>query len=260
MSDFGTALIFFVAFLSIAFLRSGDLPSVAFMTAAAGFAGFIVIHFRPYVANRFAVYRHVWEDTAGLGYQQTRTLSALASGGLFGQGLGNGWLKHIGAANTDLVFGVIAEELGLIIAVLAVVVVILLALFTVKSSATGRSSFYVIAACATAMIFVVQTMLNVFGSTDLLPLTGVTLPFVSVGGSSMMACWCLLAYIKASDTRQNAGIAVPLPKRRLLKLARRPAAPVPQSPDEEASPGTTSRWNPAGFSARLSIFREEEDR
>ena len=70
----------------------------------------------------------------------------------------------------------------------------------------------------------------------------------------------MLNYIKASDTRQNAGIAVPLPKRRLLKLARRPAAPVPQSPDEEASPGTTSRWNPAGFSARLSIFREEEDR
>ncbi|MBR1845757.1 MAG: FtsW/RodA/SpoVE family cell cycle protein [Oscillospiraceae bacterium] len=259
MSDFGTALIFFVAFLAIAFLRSGDLPSVAFMTAAAGFAGFIVIHFRPYVANRFAIYRHVWEDTAGLGYQQTRTLSALASGGLFGQGLGNGWLKHIGAANTDLVFGVIAEELGLIIAVLAVAVIILLALFTVKSSATGRSSFYVIAACATAMIFVVQTMLNVFGSTDLLPLTGVTLPFVSVGGSSMMACWCLLAFIKASDTRQNAGIAVPLPKRRLLKLARRPAAPVPQPPDEEVSPEAASRWNPAGFSARLSIFREEED-
>ncbi len=214
MSDFGTALIFFVAFLAIAFLRSGDLPSVAFMTAAAVFAGFLVLQYRPYIANRFSVYLHVWEDPSGLGYQQTRTLSALASGGLFGQGLGNGWLKNIGAANTDLVFGVLAEELGLIIAVLAVVVILLFALFTIKSAAAGRSSFYVIAACATAMIFLVQTMLNVFGSTDLLPLTGVTFPFVSCGGSSMLACWCLLAYIKASDTRQNAGIAVRLPKRR----------------------------------------------
>ncbi len=259
MSDFGTALIFFVAFLAIAFLRSGDLPSVAFMTAAAGFAGFIVIHFRPYVANRFAIYRHVWEDTSGLGYQQTRTLSALASGGLFGQGLGNGWLKHIGAANTDLVFGVIAEELGLIIAVLAVVVIILLALFTVKSAATGRSSFYVIAACATAMIFVVQTMLNVFGSTDLLPLTGVTLPFVSCGGSSMMACWCLLAYIKASDTRQNAGIAIRLPKRKPGKASDRPAELDPPPASDDLSNRSTGRWNPAGFSAKLSIHREEEE-
>ena len=230
MSDFGTALVFFVAFLAIAFLRSGDLPSVAFMTTAAAFAGMLVLRFKPYIGRRFAIYRHVWEDPSGMGYQQTRTLSAIASGGLFGQGLGNGWLKGIGAANTDLVFGVITEELGLIVALLAVTVIVLLALFAVKSSATARSSFYVIAACASAMIFLVQTMLNVFGSTDLLPLTGVTLPFVSVGGTSMLSSWCLLAFIKASDTRQNAGIAVRLPKRR-----RRPVRPEPGAQGKEAS-------------------------
>lgn len=278
MSDFGTALIFFVAFLAIAFLRSGDLPSVAFMTAAAVFACFLILEFKPYIANRFAVYRHVWEDSAGLGYQQTRTLSALASGGLFGQGLGNGWLKKIGAANTDLVFGVIAEELGLIIALLAVSVIVLLALFTVKSAASGRSSFYVIAACATAMIFLVQTMLNVFGSTDLLPLTGVTFPFVSCGGSSMMACWCLLAYIKAADTRQNAGIAIRLPKRSKKGSGSEPAAePIPDIPDhpfrspspaaasgvqEQTATQTVSRpdlWDPDGFSAELFVHLEEEE-
>lgn len=230
MSDFGSALVFFVAFLAVAFLRSGDLPSVAFMTAAAGFAGVLVLRFKPYVASRFAIYRHVWEDSANLGYQQTRTLSALASGGLLGQGLGNGWLKKLGAANTDLVFGVISEELGIFIALLAVLVIVLLALFAVKSAAGARSSFYVIAACASAMIFLVQTMLNVFGSTDLLPLTGVTLPFVSVGGTSMISSWCLLAYLKASDTRQNAGIAVKLPSRRI-----RPA-PEGESAHREEGP------------------------
>lgn len=284
MSDFGTALIFFVAFLAIAFLRSGDLPSVAFMTAAAMFACFLILQFKPYIANRFAVYRHVWEDSSGLGYQQTRTLSALASGGLFGQGLGNGWLKKIGAANTDLVFGVLAEELGLIIALLTIVVIVLLALFTIKSAATGRSSFYVIAACATAMIFLVQTMLNVFGSTDLLPLTGVTLPFVSCGGTSMMACWCLLAYIKAADTRQNAGIAIRLPKRiRKGSEADGPVDPIPDIPDrpfrspgpvQEASGSDSERsgtrslsrldpplypWDPDGFSAEVFVHLEEPD-
>lgn len=213
MSDFGTALIFFVAFLAIAFLRSGDLASVLFMTVAAASGGFIILKYKSYIAARFMVYRHVWEDTLHYGYQQTRTMSAIASGGLFGQGVGDGWLKGVGAANTDLVFGVISEELGLILALCAVIAIILLAAFAVKEAATARSSFYVIAACATAMLFVVQTMLNVFGSTDLLPLTGVTLPFVSCGGSSMISCWALLAYIKASDTRQNSGLAVRLPKR-----------------------------------------------
>ncbi len=257
MSDFGTALVFFVAFLAIAFLRSGDLPSVAFMTAAAVFAGVLVLRFKPYVAGRFSIYRHVWDDPSNLGYQQTRTLSAIASGGLFGQGLGNGWLKHLGAANTDLVFGVIAEELGLVIALLAVIVMVLLALFAVKFSAAGRSSFYVIAACSAAMIFLVQTMLNVFGSTDLLPLTGVTLPFVSVGGTSMLSSWCMLAYIKASDTRQNAGLAVKLPSRR---IQREPLeAPTFQEPGSGAEGSPTRRWGGKGFSARLSIHREEDE-
>lgn len=214
MSDFGTALIFFVALLAITFLRSGDLASVVFMVAAALSGGYIILQFKSYIFARFAIYRHVWEDPSNLGYQQTRTMSAIADGGLFGRGIGNGWLKSLGAANTDLVFGVVAEELGLIMAVIAVIVILLLALFAVREASAARSSFYVITACSAAMIFVVQTMLNVFGSTDLLPLTGVTFPFLSVGGSSMVSCWALLAYIKASDTRQNAALAVRLPGRR----------------------------------------------
>ena len=232
MSDFGTALIFFVAFLAIAFLRSGDLASVLLMTAAAFFGGYIILKFKTYIAARFLIYRHVWTDPANYGFQQTRTRSALASGGLFGRGVGNGWLKNVGAANTDLVFGVIAEEMGLILAVCCVIAILLLALFAVKEAATARSSFYVIAACSTAMIFVVQVMLNVFGSTDLLPLTGVTFPFVSCGGSSMISCWALLAYIKASDTRQNSAVAVKLPKR----VRRRRGEELPPEPPQESVP------------------------
>lgn len=72
MSDFGTALVFFVAFLCIAFLRTGDLASIVMMTAAAGFAGGLVLHFKPYVAQRFTVWRHAWEFTQTTGYQQSR--------------------------------------------------------------------------------------------------------------------------------------------------------------------------------------------
>ena len=126
--------------------------------------------------------------------------------------------KHIrwlmAAADTDLVFGMLCEEWGLIIAALAVLSVFTLAVFAVRACRAGRSSFYTIAACAATSMMVFQTCLNVFGAVDLLPLTGVTFPFVSNGGSSMLASWGLLAFLKATDTRQNASFAIRLPSRR----------------------------------------------
>ena len=208
MSDFGTALIFFVAFLVIAFLRSGDLGFLVMMGAVAAFGCVIILHFKPYIANRFAVWHHVWEFASSTGYQQTRTMSAIAGGGFFGQGGEAAWLKSLGAANTDLVFGVVGQELGLILALCAACAILILALFTVKSAGTSRSSFYTIAACAAAAMLVFQSSLNIFGAVDILPLTGVTLPFVSEGGSSMIACWGLLAFLKAADTRARASFTL----------------------------------------------------
>ena len=202
MSDFGTALVFFVAFLCIAFLRTGDLASIVMMTAAAGFAGGLVLHFKPYVAQRFTVWRHAWEFTQTTGYQQSRTMSAAASGGLFGTGPEDAWLKYVGAANTDLVFGVVSEEFGLLLALVCVTAVIALAAFALRAGDSARSSFYAIAACGAASMLVFQTSLNVLGAVDILPLTGVTFPFVSMGGSSMLSCWGLLAYLKAIDVRR----------------------------------------------------------
>ena len=94
------------------------------------------------------------------------------------------------------------------IAVLAVLCIAALAVFAVRSCRAGRSSFYTIAACAATSLLVFQTTLNVLGSVDILPLTGVTFPFVSNGGSSMLSAWTLLAFLKAADTRSNASFAI----------------------------------------------------
>ena len=214
MSDFGTALIFFVAFLCIAFLRTGDLPSIAMLVAAAAFGCGIILRFKPYIADRFAAWMHVWDYAQDMGYQQTRTMSAMASGGLFGAGPDKGWLKYVGAANTDLVFGVVGEEFGFLLALCCVTALLIPIIYALRCAATARSSFYTILSCATAAMLVCQTALNVLGAVDLLPLTGVTFPFVSMGGSSMISCWGLMAYLKAADTRQNASFAL-----RLSKLA-----------------------------------------
>ena len=116
-------------------------------------------------------------------------------------------------AQAELVFGMLCEELGLIVALCAMLAIIALAIFTVKNAAQGRSSYYVIAGCATVTLMLVQMSLNVFGVLDILPFTGVTFPFVSKGGSSMLSCWMLLAYIKAADTRRGASFVVRLPSR-----------------------------------------------
>lgn len=165
---------------------------------------------------------------------ETRTMSAAASGGLFGMGAGNGWLERIPAGDTDLVFGMLCEEWGLVIALLAVACILTLAWFAVRASRTGRSSFYTIAACAAGSLLVFQTSLNVFGSVDLLPLTGVTFPFVSNGGSAMLSAWGLLAYLKAMDTRADASFAIGrAAERKLDEEAARMAAPAEDAFEKE---------------------------
>ncbi len=208
MSDFGTAAIFFVTFLVIAYLRSGDWATLSLICGGAVFGVGIILQFKPYILSRFASWGHAWEAASTTGYQQTRTMSAAASGGLFGMGAGEGWLHRIAAADTDLVFGMLCEEWGLLIAVLAVASIVTLAFFSVRAVRVGRSSFYCLAACAAGSLLVFQTCLNVFGAVDLLPLTGVTFPFVSNGGSAMMSAWGLLAFLKATDTRENASFAI----------------------------------------------------
>ena len=217
MSDFGTAAIFFVTFLVIAYLRSGDWATLSLICGGAVFGAGIIVTFKPYILSRFASWGHAWEAASSTGYQQTRTMSAAASGGLVGMGAGNGWLHRIAAADTDLVFGMLCEEWGLVIALFAVASIVTLAFFTVRILRVGRSSFYTIAACAAGSLMVFQTCLNVFGAVDLLPLTGVTFPFVSNGGSAMMSSWGLLAFLKATDTRENASFAIRRSARRKLR-------------------------------------------
>ena len=187
MRDLGTALIFFVTFLLIAFMRSGDFKTIILAVSAAVFGAIFAIRFMPYVADRFKAYRHVWEYAQAEGY--------------FGVGIGNGFLKQVAASESDLVFGLVAEEMGIIVAITLALAVALLVVYARAITTRSRSTFYSISACCAAGLLVVQLTLNIFGATDLLPLTGVTFPFISAGGSSVIGCWGLIAFIKAADER-----------------------------------------------------------
>ena len=213
MNDFGTALVFFCAFLIIAYLRSGSVGTIALAITALGFAGVIALKIAPHALQRFATWRHIWEDPLGGGYQQTRALMCIASGGLFGLGPEGGMLQRVFAADSDIVFAAISEEWGLLMALMTVMCIVSMGFFVARTAKVARSSFYVIGASTAAAILVIQTVLNALGTVDVLPFTGVTFPFLSNGGTSMIGSWGLLAFVKAADTRQDASFAVRMSKK-----------------------------------------------
>lgn len=208
MNDFGTALIFFCAFLIIAYLRSGSMGTIALACTALGFAGVLALRIAPHALSRFATWRHIWDDPFNSGYHQTQAIMCIASGGLFGLGPGNGYLQKVFAADSDIVFATVSEEWGLLVAVQMVLAISALGLFAIRTSRVSRSSFYCIGGCTAAGILLIQASLNCLGTVDILPFTGVTFPFLSNGGTSMIGAWGLLAFVKAADTRQNASFAV----------------------------------------------------
>lgn len=250
IGDFGTALIFFVTFLVISYMRSGSVATVFLAVSGAGLAGFLAVTVKPYIAQRFATWGHAWEDVYGAGFQQTRAMSAAASGGLTGKGAGFGWLDDIFAANTDMVFAVVCEELGLIVGLCMVGAMLIMAFFAVRSARHGRSAYSSIAACAAMALLLTQMALNVFGSLDLLPFTGVTFPFVSRGGTSLISCWLLMAFIKSADNRRGSSFAVST-ARRTRRLEEEEDAPDEPEPEIDIAQG-----NP--FVARQEDWYEED--
>jgi len=185
-------------------MRSGNLHTVILAIVGAVLGAFLVISFKPYIADRFSAWGKCFELADTTGYQQARVLTYSASGGVIGVGVGNGYLKYIFASESDLVFGLLCEEIGVVIAICMVVCIIGLVIYARAISTRSRSTFYSISASCAAGLMLVQTALNVFGATDILPLTGVTLPFISLGGSSIISCWCMLAFIKSADERTYA--------------------------------------------------------
>ncbi len=203
MFDFGAAAIFFAGMLIILTVRLYSPIFVFGITGGAVLGILLVSLLVPYVARRFGVWLHAWEYPDSLGYQQTRTMIAFASGGLLGVGPGEGFLSYISAADTDLVFGILGEEWGAIVAVCVAFCVALVAIYAVRLAKQADSTFYSITALSAAVMLIIQSALNIFGSLDLLPLTGVTLIFVSKGGSSIISALLFMAFFKAAELHKK---------------------------------------------------------
>ena len=190
MNDFGTAVIFLFAFLVFVFLRFGAVAGL--FGAALPLLGGGIYRFAPHVFSRFAAWRHIWENPLGSGYQQIRALQCMASGGLLGLGAGQGWMKNIFAADSDMVIATVCEEWGLL-----TVMVLLFSILAISLQAVRKNTPLAVSAAA---VFLFQTALNALGTVDILPLTGITFPFLSNGGTAMLSAFGLLALIQGGET------------------------------------------------------------
>jgi len=187
--DYGS-LPTFLGIFSVGFLLRICYPKAKFskkklIAVAAVIVVFLLIGLKyapDYVQHRLHV--DIWNDKTGDGYQQSQALIAIAKGGWFGLGPGKGFLSNIFAYDNDIVFATISEEWGLLYALMAVLAIIIMTAVPLINPA--RSYYHgTVSACVCAA-FTVQMALNIFGSCNLIPFTGVTIPFLSSGGSSLM--------------------------------------------------------------------------
>ena len=149
-----------------------------------------------YVQHRLHV--DIWSDKTGDGYQQSKALIAIANGGWLGLGPGNGFLSNIFAYDKDIVFATISEEWGLLLALMSILAIIIITAIPLINPA--RSYYHgTISACVCAA-FIIQMALNIFGSCNLIPFTGVTIPFLSSGGSSLMVSGFMVGMLMATQS------------------------------------------------------------
>ena len=186
--DLGTALIYYLTTLVLFFAASGNVPLT--VLGVGGGMGAAALGYRMFahVKVRVSMWRNPWSDPTGGGYQIIQALLAIGSGGLFGVGLGQGTPEKIPEYFNDFIFAVVCEQLGQIFGVLLLAAYTALIVRGTTLVLRARRSFGMLLGCGVLTALSVQTFMIAAGVIKLIPLTGVTLPFLSYGGSSLMAC------------------------------------------------------------------------
>jgi len=193
--DLGAAVLFFGLFIAMSYLATGQksLGTLGLGLFAAGAVGAYFVF--PHVTARINMWLNPWQDPTGKGYQILQGLFSLAEGGVLGAGFATGVPGKIPAATTDLIFAVGAEQLGLMgsVALLLLFALVAYRMYSIAWQATDR--FGALLAAGLATVFSVQTLVIVGGVTKLIPLTGITLPFISYGGTSVVVNFVALALV-----------------------------------------------------------------
>jgi cell division protein FtsW (lipid II flippase) len=203
-SDFGPALLLFTVMLVMLYAASGRLSYViqglVLLLVAGAAAATAVEHVRVRVAN----WIDPWSQATGSGYQLVQALYALASGGVFGAGLDAGSPRYIPAVHTDFVIAAIGEELGLVGSLAVINLFVVLTLLGLRVAVRARSGFNALLATGITAVLALQALIILAGTLKLIPMTGITLPFVSYGGSSVLVNFLLVGLLLSISQEESA--------------------------------------------------------
>ncbi len=196
-TDLGAALIFFIVYISMLFIGTGKLRWLVIGLLAGSTASVLAYKLFAHVRIRVAAWRDPWSIIDGKGYQITQSLFAIGTGGWFGIGLYQGLPTKIPVVVKDFVFAAIAEEFGLIFAIAVILICFSCYINMMNIATRSRDMFYKLLAAGFGTLYIFQCFLTIGGVTKFIPSTGVTLPFVSYGGSSILSSLFMFAMVQA---------------------------------------------------------------
>lgn len=195
--EFGTALLIFMVYLSMIYVFEKAIIFVSLNAILAGIAAFFAIQVMPHLQVRMDSWLNPFADIAGKGYQITQSLFAIGSGSFFGTGIGLGYPHFIPNVRTDFIFSAICEEMGIFGGIAIIVLFMLLVYRGIKICLRLRDPYTKALAFGLTTTIGFQTFLIIGGVTKVIPLTGITLPFVSYGGSSLVSSFLILGLLQA---------------------------------------------------------------
>lgn len=199
--DLGTAVIFLAIYTGIQYIYDEDRKSVFVNIGLMIFGGFFGYFLFNHVRVRIDIWLHPWspDNVYDRSRQIVQSLFAIAEGGFFGKGIGCGFPKFISVGYSDFIFPVICEEMGIFTGIGIIMLFMLLAYRAVKIALGQEYKFYRMLALSVGLLFTIQAFLNIGGVIKFIPMTGITLPFVSYGGSSMISSFIALGILQVSS-------------------------------------------------------------
>ncbi len=193
--DLGAATLFFILFLALLYLATGSRLYITAGLVLLGIAGIVAYFLFDVVSLRVDAWWNPWPEALNRAFQIVQSLYAIASGGIIGQGIGQGFPQFIPVVHSDFVFAAVAEEWGLVGSLALVAIFMVFAYRGFRLAMINRRPFRYFLAAGITLLFSIQALLIMGGVTKLLPLTGVTLPFISYGGSSLLISSIMLGLL-----------------------------------------------------------------
>ncbi len=202
-TDLGSALIFFVTYLAMIFVSTRNFLYLLLGVGGGCGASFLAYHLFTHVRTRVLAWTDPWSYIDNKGYQITQSLFAIGSGSWFGMGLYKGVPDDIPFVETDFIFSSICEEFGTVFGILLILVIISCFMMMVRIALNTTDTFYRLTAFGFGVLYIFQVFLTVGGGIKFIPLTGVTLPFISYGGSSLVSVMIMFFILHSIHMRSQ---------------------------------------------------------